>query len=79
MTQTWSALEALFGKRDDKKVTASLCKRIADWLTGTSESDVRALYDRRCDIVHGRPLNVGDAMHHVYASADLLRRSLVRR
>lgn len=78
MTHAWSALEALFGKRDDKKVTASLCARIAAWLPGTDDADVRALYDRRCDIVHGRPLTANDAMPHVYASADLLRRSLVR-
>lgn len=78
MTLTWSALEALFGKRDDKKVTASLCGRIATWLPGTSEGDVRELYDRRCDIVHGRPLKARDAVPHVYASAELLRCSLVR-
>jgi hypothetical protein len=78
MTQTWAALEALFGKRDDKKVTAALCGRIAGWLPGTNADDVRALYDRRCDIVHGRPFDVRAALPDVYASADLLRRSLVR-
>lgn len=77
MVRIWSALEALFGKRDDKKVTETLCARIASWLPGVSAVDIRRLYDRRCDVVHGRPLKAGDIRPDVFASAELLRRALV--
>jgi hypothetical protein len=78
MATIWSALEALFGKRDDRRVTEALCGRVADWLNGTSTSNVRRLYNRRCDVVHGRPLLYSDIADDLSQSANLLQRSLTQ-
>ena len=77
MVRIWSALGALFGKRDDREVTETLCGRIASWLPGVNAVDIRTLYDRRCDVVHGRALKAADMRPDVLGSAELLRRALV--
>lgn len=74
----WSGLEALFGIQTDRPVTQRLIERIAAWLAGVSEQDIRDLYNHRCDAVHGRSMEEPEIIDVIRRSADLLRRSLVR-
>jgi hypothetical protein len=74
----WSGLEALFGIQTDRPVTERLVKRITSWLVGTSEHEVRTLYNHRCDAVHGRWMRDEELGNVIKQSSDLLQRSLVR-
>jgi hypothetical protein len=74
----WSGLEALFGIQTDRPVTQRLVERITAWLPGISEDDVRALYNHRCDAVHGRWMRDEELADVIKQSAQLLQQALVR-
>jgi hypothetical protein len=74
----WAGLEALFGDQRDQPVTARLAARIASWCPSVSDAEVRALYSRRCDAVHGRNLTPEVARAAMADTEQLLREALVR-
>ena len=77
IAKIWSGMEALFGVQTDRPVTQRLVQRIAAWVPGTSEEDVRALYSHRCDAVHGRLMLQDQLADIITQSSGLLRSSLI--
>jgi len=78
LANLWFGLDALFGKSNDRPVTAMLVGRISEWLGDTPEKDVLRLYNLRCDAVHGRWLEQAELEPAVRDSASLLARSLTK-
>jgi hypothetical protein len=71
-------LEALFGNRNDRPATEALDQRISDWLPTVSKDRVKALYNQRCNCVHGRWLNEREVYLDLEESERLLREALVK-
>lgn len=78
LASLWCGLEALFGIQNDRPVTDKLVERIAGWLPSVAKSDVRALYDLRCDAVHGRQIDIAKMNRALVHTDTLLRRVLIR-
>jgi len=78
LANIWAGLEALFGRRDDRRITEVLTQRIVDWVSGATVQEVRYLYDRRCDAVHGRWFRDDSIESAIEKSDGLLRSALVR-
>lgn len=76
LANLWIGLEALFGKQTDRRVTDALCGRIAAWI-GIDKKTIADLYRRRCDAVHGRPVDARSMPQSIRDTESLLRRSLV--
>lgn len=75
----WSGLEALFGDRRDKgHFTDRLAERIANWVHSPTKSEVRKLYNSRCDAVHGRRMNEDGMGKSILKSEILLRTSIIK-
>jgi hypothetical protein len=71
ISNVWAGLEALFGDRRDRRVSEALATRIAAWLPReTSKAEIRSLYSKRCDAVHGRWLE-GDRKLRVATQPDV--------
>lgn len=81
----WMGLEALFGDRTDMKkskgdprnYSEKLADKIAEWVGSAEAGEVRYLYDRRCDALHGRWMEIEHLEKAVLGSQELLRQSLV--
>lgn len=74
----WFALEALFGDQNERPVTKNLARRISAWLKKAEfDQEVRDLYNIRCDVVHGRNLDMLKLRDALNKSWDLLRKSLI--
>lgn len=78
LANLWFGLDALFGKRNNRPVTAMLVGRISDWLGDIPEKDVLNLYNLRCDAVHGRWVEQTELVPAVRDSANLLVRTLTK-
>lgn len=78
LANIWCGLEALFGRQDDKPVTKKLVERICCWNPELNISNVRALYNKRCDVVHGRWINDNEIIGAVNDSQRILRLSLIK-
>jgi hypothetical protein len=78
IANVWAGLEALFGKRDDRRTTEALARRISEWLPSTTDGEVRNLYTQRCDAVHGRWLNEDEVWRALRESENLLRQALIK-
>ena len=74
----WVGPEALFGNRNDRPATEALAQRISDWLPTVSKDRVKALYNQRCNCVHGRWLNEREVYRDLEESELLLREALVK-
>jgi hypothetical protein len=78
MANIWVGLEALFGNRNDRPATEALAQRISDWLPTVSKDRVKALYNQRCNCVHGRWLNEREVYRDLEESEQLLWEALIK-
>ena len=80
LANIWVALEALFGRRDDFRgsATKKISDRIAAWIPGASSTDVQHLYDARCAAVHGRAQTQKEAVKAARDSYSILKQALTR-
>lgn len=85
LASIWVGLEALYGDRadfsrtsgDKRSASRKMVQRMAAFLSESPDS-AADLYDRRSEVLHGRPLAQHELVAAVLASDDLLRRSLIR-
>lgn len=77
LANLWVGLEALFGERG-KSTTKALAERISTWVPSVSNGQVVALYNERCNAVHGRWLDEEAVSEALMGSDNLLRQALIK-
>jgi hypothetical protein len=78
LANLWIGLEALFGEQTDRPVTQKLAERMSSWLPQYKSSEIKDLYNRRCDVVHGRWLNEDETIKAIHQTEVILRRAIIK-